>query len=84
MSVPDEPMTATVPTALEQAHAILLQAFNSVALVRSLLDRSRADTSFGCGEALGALSKAKALVGRDIDDALARARAAEGETGSVG
>lgn len=54
---------------LEEIHAILLIAHNAIA---SLYGRLPPDCSlmsaYAIGEARGVLSKAKAMIGRDIDD----------------
>jgi hypothetical protein len=62
-------MSETEKPPLEQAHAILLAAMESVLSVKPLLDMAEAstDTCFATGEAASVISKAKALVGRDID-----------------
>jgi len=60
---------------LTEIHAVLQQAYDDVAKLHgNLPDDTRPDSAFAIGEALGQLSKAKALIGRDIDDAIAPAR----------
>jgi hypothetical protein len=57
---------------LRRLHAVLQRAFDELAAFGfrgRLPDKLASDTAFAVGEALGTLSKAKALVGRDIDDA---------------
>lgn len=55
---------------LTEIHARLQRAFNSLAEVHNNFPPSISDdTCFALGEALGVISKAKAFVGRDIDDA---------------
>lgn len=56
---------------MEVVHGILQVAFDGL----SQMSRAGApvgisiDTAFACGEVTGLLAKAKALLGRDIDDA---------------
>jgi hypothetical protein len=50
---------------LKEAYAKSLEAGNLIVKLNNI----RPDTTFACGEATGTLAKAKALVGRDIDDA---------------
>jgi hypothetical protein len=56
---------------LRALHAVLQECWTSLMAVRSagMPDGSSTDTSFAVGEAAGVIAKAKALVGRDIDDA---------------
>lgn len=66
----------------EQVHETLEIAFETLAELRGQLEGDlRTDTAFALGEALGTVFKAKALVGRDIDDARERDEAAPGGTG---
>jgi hypothetical protein len=54
---------------LEEIYARLGVAFAALGEARGNLDGSvRLDTAFALGEAIGLVAKAKALVGRDIDD----------------
>lgn len=53
---------------LEEVHAVLQHAFVSVESLRGALPDVPSDTAFAIGEALGHIMKAKALVGRDVDD----------------
>lgn len=55
---------------LEELHAVLHDAYEKVkdAYIQRELPLMSADTAVAAGEALGSLSKAKALIGRDIDD----------------
>jgi diacylglycerol kinase family enzyme len=60
---------------LHELHAILQAAFDSMATVHGNVPNGTGnDTAIAVGYALGSLSKAKALVGRDIDDAIAKTR----------
>lgn len=53
----------------QQVHALLQQAFDDVCGLYGRIDTGLGcDTAFAIGEAAGVLSKAKALVGRDIDN----------------
>jgi hypothetical protein len=54
---------------LAAIHATLQRAYDEVATLYRNVDGVSPDTAFAIGEALGVLSKAKALVGRDIDQA---------------
>jgi hypothetical protein len=55
---------------LTEIHAVLREALEAVlSLHGQLPDETAPDTAFAIGEAGGLLSRAKALVGRDIDDA---------------
>ena len=55
---------------LREVHAVLQTAFEHVMTLRGQLsDDVGTDSAFAIGEAMGVLAKAKALVGRDIDDA---------------
>ena len=51
-----------------ETHRILTEAYKLVAQLYPVKEPISSDTAFAIGEALGVLSKAKALVGRDIDD----------------
>jgi hypothetical protein len=54
---------------LKEIHAVLQQAFADVAALHGQMpDGIGVDTAFAIGEALGVISKAKSLVGRDVDD----------------
>jgi hypothetical protein len=58
---------------LHELHQILQTAFDTVAVVSGdVPDDLSPDSAFAVGAALGTLSKAKALVGRDIDQEHAR------------
>lgn len=67
-------------TNAQAIHATLQGIFNE--LFRVSLDKNglSVDTIFALGEALGVVSKAKALVGRDIDDAQRRPASEETRT----
>ena len=55
---------------LTELHELLQAAFDSLATVHGHVpDGAGTDTALAVGYALGAISKAKALVGRDIDQA---------------
>lgn len=55
---------------LQELHTILETSFKALADVASgVPDGIGSDTAFAVGDALGTLSKAKALVGRDIEAA---------------
>lgn len=57
---------------LTEVHAVLQQAFHDVLSLHGELDSDVSpDTAFAIGNALGVIEKAKALVGRDIDQARA-------------
>jgi hypothetical protein len=58
----------------ENVHGTLQSAFEEVLRVSNNFDGLKTDTIFALGEAIGILAKAKALVGRDIDDAAIEAR----------
>jgi hypothetical protein len=51
----------------EEIHAILQDAFEKLAALHGQCDGVSTDTAFAIGEATGLISKAKALIGRDID-----------------
>ncbi len=51
-----------------QIHALLAEVFEKLASLHGHLDDVRADTAFNIGLAAGQVSKAKALIGREIDD----------------
>jgi hypothetical protein len=57
------------------AHATLVKAYELVISMRVVVSGLSPDTAFAIGEAAGALSKARALLGRDIDQAAAVAAA---------
>jgi hypothetical protein len=57
---------------LKQAHAKLREALNVVQSTRDLVDGASTDTLLAIGETFGTIAKAKALVGRDIDQAEGR------------
>jgi hypothetical protein len=61
-----DPVTPLSPEAI---HAVLLDAYGRIASLRGNVDTVSGDSAFAIGECLGQLSKAKALVGRDIDNA---------------
>jgi len=61
MTYPVEPLSP------EAIHAVLMEAFGQVSTLRGNVDGVSCDSAFAIGECLGQLSKAKALVGRDID-----------------
>ena len=53
-----------------QVHAVLAQAYDTVLGLYGRIGTDLGpDTAMSIGEALGVIAKAKALVGRDIDDA---------------
>jgi len=61
---------------LRELHAILWKAFDEIDRVRSgMPDGMSTDTAHAVGLAQGTVAKAKALVGRDIDDAKATGEA---------
>jgi hypothetical protein len=61
---------------LRELHAILERAFKELAEVHGQVpEGTGVDSALAVGYTLGCLSKAKALVGRDIDDAKATAEA---------
>lgn len=49
-------------------HATLQECFEAMAALYGKCDGLSTDTVFAIGEATGIIAKAKALVGRDIDD----------------
>lgn len=53
---------------LERAHGQLAGIMGLIADLRPLIEGASPDTFFAFGEAIGTISKAKALLGRDIDD----------------
>lgn len=58
----------TKPT-LQEIHAILTTAYGAVAaLYGHLPPEISVSSAFAIGEACGVLSKAKAMIGRDVDD----------------
>jgi hypothetical protein len=57
---------------LQEVHGVLREALDRLARLHGELDSVSTDTAFAIGEALGMISRAKALVGRDIDDARQR------------
>lgn len=61
-----EPEIALTP---EQIHEILFTAYASVAELRGRCELVSSDTGFAIGMVLGTIGQAKALVGRDIDQA---------------
>ncbi|HXI78177.1 MAG TPA: hypothetical protein VNH21_13630 [Steroidobacteraceae bacterium] len=57
-----------------ELHAILQAAFDALAALQGRVPGGiSADTAFAVGVATGQIAKAKALVGRDIDDLEKRA-----------
>lgn len=60
-------MTERSSTELEVAHATLEAAYLTVLSLRGQLEHASTDTIFAIGEAAGLIAKAKALLGRDID-----------------
>jgi hypothetical protein len=59
---------------MEAVHAILNAAYEAIGQLKSgnherLLDGLGSDTLVAIGYAMGSIGKAKAMVGRDIDDA---------------
>ena len=52
---------------LVKAHAVLTLAYNAMKALYGHIEGVSPDAAFAMGEALGMLGKAKALVGRDID-----------------
>jgi predicted RNA methylase len=65
-------VNTAAPLSPEAIHAVLLDAHNRVAALRGNVETVSTDSAFAIGAALGELSKAKALVGRDIDGARRR------------
>lgn len=63
MTESDTPLTP------EQIHELLFAAFVEISTIRGRADRVSPDTALAIGYALGTIGKAKALVGRDIDQA---------------
>jgi hypothetical protein len=57
---------------LIEIHGVLTKAFGDIAALLGHVDDVSPDPAVAIGEALGLLGKAKALVGRDIDTAVAR------------
>jgi hypothetical protein len=55
---------------LKALHAVLRASYDALIRIREagLPDGVGTDTAFAIGEATGVLSKAKGLLGRDIDD----------------
>ena len=51
----------------KEIHAVLQQAFDALIALHGQIDGVSPDTAYAIGEATGVLSKAKALLGRDID-----------------
>jgi hypothetical protein len=60
----------------QEIHATLQELFEKALTLKDGIHLLSSDTVFAIGEATGAISKAKALVGRDIDQERARARTA--------
>lgn len=56
----------------EKAHEILVRIIGELYDVKELLDGASSDTFFALGESAGTIAKAKALIGRDIDQAKQR------------
>jgi hypothetical protein len=52
---------------LQKAHALMLEAFVQMAKIGDHAGFLTLDAAFACGEAAGSISKAKALIERDID-----------------
>lgn len=52
---------------LIKAHGVLTLAYNAMLALYGHINGASTDTAFAIGEATGVLNKAKALVGRDID-----------------
>jgi hypothetical protein len=63
---------------LEEVHKSLQQAFDILAVMYGNIPPMSTDTAFALGEATGLIAKAKALVGRDIDDARKLAQPSNG------
>ena len=63
----DEDEEADAPRLI---YRVLQAAFDGIEEVKGAICAGELlpDTVFACGEALGVIAKAKALVGRDIDD----------------
>jgi hypothetical protein len=53
---------------LSRAHAHMQEAYLELVKIRGTAGFLATDAAFACGEALGVISRAKALVGRDIDE----------------
>jgi hypothetical protein len=58
----DEPMTP------EEIYGLLKQTWETLVPIYGRVDLLSPAAAFACGEALGTISKAKALVGRDLDE----------------
>ncbi len=54
---------------LREVHAKLRAMYEQIAVIVPMLDSASTDTAFAIGETAGVIAKAKALVGRDIDQA---------------
>ena len=52
---------------LQKARALMQEAFEHMATIGDHAGFLTLDAAFACGEAVGSISKAKALIGRDID-----------------
>jgi hypothetical protein len=52
---------------LQKAHALMQDAFEQMAQIGDHAGFLTLDAAFACGEAVGSISKAKALIGRDLD-----------------
>jgi hypothetical protein len=60
---------------LEEIHAVLVQAHRLLrTLYHQLPNEVGNDTAFATGESIGIISRARALVSRDIEQALERKR----------
>lgn len=66
--------------ALQNAHRLMEEAFVQLAKIRGRAGELAVDAAFACGEALGTISRAKALIGRDIDARSIAARAPRAES----
>ena len=64
----------TGPVKPLELHRILQEAYDTLQVVRArgLAMTIGPDTAFALGEALGTIAKAKALVGRDVDQLKSR------------
>jgi hypothetical protein len=69
--------------ALTEIHAVLQKASDGLKMLHGQLGNDvRPDSAFAIGQALGTIDKAKALIGRDIDDAAKLVASYQPEEGS--
>ena len=62
-----------------EAHSVLITQCDTTLALRDKVKFASSDTIFAIGEAAGALSKAKALLCRDLDDVLAHQHSTSSE-----